>query len=130
MNAIYNKMKYKQQDNILILNMPDDVREIMEDFPKRIDENIKAKYEFIILFARNRMEADIMISQAIDATQNDSQLWFCYPKGTSKNYKSDIKRNVVWDLFKPYGYRPVSQISINEDWSSIRLRNEKYVSSR
>lgn len=127
MNTIYKKMKYKEQAKILVLNLPDDVREIIEDFPNQIDEAIEGKYGFIIMFAKELRQATKNTADIIGALEGDGHIWLCYPKGTSKKYKSDIKRDIAWDLFKPYGYRPVSQISINDDWSAMRFRDEKFV---
>lgn len=129
MNAIYKKMKYKEQDKILVLNLPEDVRAIMEDFPDQIDEKIEGKYGFVIVFAKQLRQATTSTAEIVGAVEGDTQIWLCYPKGTSKKYKSDIKRDLAWDLFKPYGYRPVSQISINDDWSAMRFRDEKFVKS-
>lgn len=130
MNPVYKKMKYKDQEKILVLNLPEDVRDIIEDFSNQIDKDINEKYNFIIMFAKELQDASKNVDEIVSALEGDGYLWFCYPKGTSKKYKSDINRNIAWDIFKPYGYRPVSQVSINDDWSAMRFRDEKLVKTK
>jgi uncharacterized protein YbdZ (MbtH family) len=52
-----------------------------------------------------------------------------YPKGTSKSYVSDINRDHGWDIVEETGFRRVSQVAIDKDWSALRFRNTKYVKS-
>ena len=56
------------------------------------------------------------------AIDDNALLWFCYPKGTSKKYKSDLKEKFVQNLLLPVNYEPVAQIAIDEDWSAMRFK--------
>lgn len=51
----------------------------------------------------------------------DGVFWACYSKGTGK-IKSDLKREVVWELVNQVGLQCVSQIAIDETWSALRAR--------
>lgn len=65
----------------------------------------------------------------IRALDGDGHLWLCYPKGTSKKYKSDINRTKTWEVFAPFEFEPVSQISVDEDWSAMRFRHVDSIKS-
>jgi len=52
-----------------------------------------------------------------------------YPKGTSRRYKTNINRDRGWETVTGTGFRPVSQVAIDEDWSALRFRNVKFVKS-
>jgi hypothetical protein len=52
-----------------------------------------------------------------------------YPKGASKSYVTDINRDRGWDIVEGIGFRRVSQVAIDKDWSALRFRNAKYVKS-
>jgi hypothetical protein len=58
----------------------------------------------------------------IPAVNDQSVLWFCYPKGTSKKYKSDINRDKGWEIFGEANIEPVRQVAIDDDWSALRFK--------
>jgi hypothetical protein len=92
-----------------------------------VDTEVERNYELIVPFAKDRKEADPSIESILKSLVPDGPLWFCYSKGSSKKYKSDINRNKAWDLFKPCDFRPVAQVSIDEDWSGLRFRQSDLV---
>lgn len=126
-SAITKKLFLKTQNPILIINQPKSFEKVLEKINCQVDTSIKQKYDFILLFASTQNEAKSLIKNVLDSLNHDGIFWFCYPKGTSKNYKSDINRNNSWDLFKPYSYQAVSQVAIDEDWSALRFRHESLV---
>ncbi|MFC4766766.1 hypothetical protein [Effusibacillus consociatus] len=49
----------------------------------------------------------------------------------SSKIKTDINRDKLWQLVDgTAGYRPVSQISIDETWSALRFRESDKVNSK
>lgn len=78
--------------------------------------------EFALLFCTSKDEVDALFGAVCQALVNDATLWFCYPKGTSKKYKSSISRDKGWETLGSYGFEPVRLISIDEDWSALRFR--------
>ncbi len=57
----------------------------------------------------------------------DFALWICYPKGTSKKYKGqvNVNRDDIRTKINPK-VRTVSMVSLDADWSAMRLRNVKF----
>ena len=51
----------------------------------------------------------------------DGKLWVSYYKGTSK-IKTDINRNNLREYAQSKGLKTVAMISINKDWSAMRLK--------
>jgi hypothetical protein len=45
-------------------------------------------------------------------------LWIAYPKGN----RADINRDSVWPILSEHGFRPVSQVAIDDVWSALRFR--------
>jgi hypothetical protein len=80
------------------------------------------KYPFILSFGRSVKEAEPLIKITVESLEGDAYAWFCYPKGSSKKFKSDLNRNVLAELFAPYNFEPVTQVAIDEDWSAMRFR--------
>ncbi len=126
--TILKKMRYKEGSEGVVLNAPEEIEAefIGAGFSNRIDST---KPGFTLLFVRTRAEAEARFKPTAEAIEPDSLLWVAYPKGSSK-VKTDINRDSLWKLTEPHGYRPVSQVSIDETWSALRFRPSDVVKSR
>lgn len=129
MNEILKKLGYKNQDPILIINAPEEYKSAFADKVVEIHTKINGKYSFIQVFEIQMSEAAAKAAALVAALEGDGHLWLCYPKGTSKKYKSDINRTKSWDLFSPFEFEPVSQVSIDDDWSAMRFRHVDNIST-
>jgi len=56
-------------------------------------------------------------------------VWFAYPKGSSKRYECDFKRDTGWRTLGQAGFEPVRQIAIDEDWTTLRFRRAEFIKS-
>ncbi len=131
MKNLLEKLNYKGQNRIALINAEEDFKTSLSNELKNviIDHDIDPRfpYSFIILFVRNSAEIDFYSPDAIHNLIADGILWFCYPKKSSKNYKSDITRDHGWDALNNAGLHGVRMISIDEDWSAFRFRNARYI---
>ena len=59
--------------------------------------------------------------KAVGAVEYDGLLWISYPKKSSK-VKTDLTRDVLWELMSDTGLRPVTQVSVDSTWSAMRFR--------
>lgn len=123
MNSILKKLGLKGQSPILILNAPEEYKEVIQDIECEIHRQVSGKYKFIQVFAKDLAEAHKLVADSINALDGDGHFWFCYPKGTSKKYKSDINRTKAWEIFSPYKFEPASQVAIDADWTAMRFRH-------
>jgi hypothetical protein len=44
--------------------------------------------------------------------------WILYPKGG----RADINRDTLWPIVAEYGFRPITQVAVDETWSALRFR--------
>ncbi len=44
--------------------------------------------------------------------------WVAYPKGG----RADINRDSLWPILAEHGFRPISQVALDETWSALRFR--------
>ena len=117
MSELTKKLKYQQNAQTLILDLPNEV-----DIDIPLDSTIKSSsYEFIIVFVQVQADIALKVPDAIKACTPDTVFWVAYPKKSSI-IKTDITRDRGWDVFTTLGYRPVSQISINDTWSALRFK--------
>jgi len=71
-----------------------------------------------ILFAVSAATLEAALADHAAHLSTPAVLWIAYPKGG----KSDLKRDTLWPMLRPYGLRPISQIAIDETWSALRFR--------
>jgi hypothetical protein len=121
----YEKLRLKPGYTIAVINSPTEYEKVVGTLPNNIVivEEPTDKVDFVHLFIKNKSELDAFIDQALDAIKYDGMLWVSYPKGSSK-VKTDVNRDILWELLLEKGIRPVMQISIDSTWSAIRFRPE------
>lgn len=47
-----------------------------------------------------------------------SVVWLCYKKGNA----ASINRDKLWIILADYDWKAVSQVSLNDEWSALRIR--------
>ena len=52
------------------------------------------------------------------ALLGSANLWVLYPKGN----QADINRDSLWPILAEFGFRPISQVSVDDTWSALRFR--------
>jgi hypothetical protein len=133
MKNLLDKLNYKGQKRISVINAEEDfihsisteLRDVIID--QKIDP--RYPYEFIIIFVKSVSEVEQIAPITIHNLMADGVLWFCYPKKTSKKYKSDIDRDHGWDILNDSGLHGIRMVAIDKDWSALRFRNKKYIKS-
>ncbi|HDZ41438.1 MAG TPA: hypothetical protein ENH59_07170 [Bacteroidetes bacterium] len=131
MEYLLKKLNYKEQERICIVNANNGfVEKINSLRPSvRVDREIDPKflYEFCLIFTKYESELTDTVPRSIHNLAEDGVLWFAYPKKSSSKYKSDISRDKGWGLLNSYGFGPVRQVSIDEDWTALRFRNVRFI---
>ncbi|MDR1055392.1 MAG: hypothetical protein LBL90_06125 [Prevotellaceae bacterium] len=128
---LFKKLNFKQHKEILILNSPTEFEaelKAMQDCTK-IKTDIKSisNIEFVLAFIKTQPEID-KIAPLIDKKLNgDGIVWFAYPKGTSKKYKTEINRDKGWDILGKADFETVRQVAIDDDWSALRFRKVEFI---
>ena len=61
---------------------------------------------------RAALDANAVSLGGIDA------FWVAYPKGN----RTDVNRDSLWPILAEHGFRPISQVALDETWSALRFR--------
>jgi hypothetical protein len=125
---LVKKLGIRSGQRVLILNAPDGYVESLGELPEGVElsDTREGKFDFVHLFVKDSTELDAFRPAALDAVEYDGLLWISYPKRSSK-VKTDLTRDVLWELTKPTGLRPVTQVSVDAIWSAMRFRPEEKV---
>lgn len=133
MSELFKKLRLTTQKELLILNPPDAFKKetdsisasgVTFDFVKKSE-----KYPFIMLFVLSLYEVAEKAGEISGTIEEDGVLWVCYPKKSSKKYKTELSRDNVLQPFGAYGFEGVTQVSIDEDWSALRIRQADKIKS-
>ncbi len=134
MDDILKKLRYTDQERIAVINAPAGfLKRIEKLLPGvQIDTAINARYlyNFMVAFTPGSEDVRMLGPSCIHNLGSDGKLWMAYPKGTSKSLTSDINRDRGWEPIAEAGFRAVSQVAVDNDWSALRFRNLKYVKSK
>lgn len=131
MTPLLQKLNFKQQAEVVVLHAPESFKEELESMRPfaRVLEDHTAVDEvvFALVFVLNKAQIDAAIEVLFPKLKGDDVLWFCYPKGSSKKYKSEINRDQGWQQLGSLGFEPVRQVAIDADWSALRFRKVSYI---
>jgi hypothetical protein len=131
MNALFKKLNFKNHKEIVVMNPPDSFNKEIEEMSSEtsflFDINQAKEIHFAIVFVKKKSETEESIALLSKKLAGDAVVWFCYPKGTSKNYTCDFNRDTGWSALEEYGLEPVRMVSIDEDWSALRFRKVEYI---
>ncbi|WP_213423111.1 DUF3052 domain-containing protein [Bhargavaea massiliensis] len=121
---ILKKLQYKGSDTpVLILGAPQSYNEVMESIGARVDtEVVEERYTFVQLFGTTNQAIREEVEKTAGLLGENALFWLCYPKKSSKAYQSDCSRETVAKIPADFGFEPVRQIAIDDDWSALRYR--------
>jgi hypothetical protein len=130
MSSTFAKLNLKHQKEIIVLNAP-------ESFEQELaalsgvnivrERNNLEDFEFFIAFVTSQGEIAGLSKIIAAKGKGDAVVWFAYPKGTSKKYKSEVSRDHGWQALRGLGFDTVRAVAIDEDWSALRFRRAQYI---
>jgi hypothetical protein len=130
MASTFEKMNLKDRKQIVVLNSPESFeRELSALRGVKILRSLEGlnEIEFLLAFVTMQKEVDSIGKAVAKKTQGDAVVWFAYPKGTSKKYKSEINRDHGWRILGESGFECVRSVAIDEDWSGSRFRRVEFI---
>ncbi|MHA8087317.1 hypothetical protein [Aquirufa sp. Wall-65K1] len=133
LDPLFKKLAYKNQAELLVLSAPEAFHKVLKNVPEEtvllhsLDQVKQVNYALV--FVSSRAEIQSFVKACQGKISGDVVLWMCYPKGSSKKYSCDFNRDQGWEPMGEIGFEPVSQVSIDEDWSALRFRNVHFIKS-
>jgi hypothetical protein len=130
MTPTFKKLNLKNHREIVVLSVPESFeRELASLHGIRILRKLDAaaELEFSLAFVTKQREVDALGKAIAKRAKGDAVIWFAYPKGTSKQYQSEINRDTGWQALGREGFEPVRMVAIDEDWSAVRFRRAEFI---
>ncbi len=134
MKVLLKKLNYKEQKRIVVINAEDkffkavskELKDIITD--SEIDQ--RCPYEFIIVFVKSISEVKHFAPMALHNLTADGILWIFYPKKSSGLHTKGIERDKNWESLNNLGFYGIKMVSVDDNWSAMRFRNNKYIKSK
>jgi hypothetical protein len=130
MSSIFGKLNLKEQARIVVLNSPGSFEPELKSLRGvTVVRDLKnaGPIGFSLAFVTKQKEVDTLGKVIAKRAHGDAVVWFAYPKGTSKKYKSEINRDSGWKILGDAGFEPVRMVAIDEDWSAVRFRQVEFI---
>jgi hypothetical protein len=131
MESLLKKLNYKNQQEVLILNLPGELSGLMSSFPADVSKISNPEeislIKFAMVFVLSQKAVDEVLPHIMNKLEGDSVLWFCYPKKSSKKYSCDFDRDHGWEGLGKHGFEPVKIVSLDNDFSALRFRKVEYI---
>jgi hypothetical protein len=130
MAKVFAKLNLKDHKQIVVLDSPSSFEselarlkgvEVIRDLKKA------KQVTFSLAFVTTPEQIDALAPKLALKAEGDAIVWFAYPKGTSKRYKSQISRDNGWNVLGREGFEPVRIVAIDEDWSAKRFRRACFI---
>jgi hypothetical protein len=130
MQTTFEKLNFKNQTQIVVLNAPESFASELAGLGKvAIVRSLQqaSDIQFSLAFVTRQKEVDTLAKAIATKATGDALVWFAYPKGTSKKYKSELSRDNCWQVLGDRGFEPVRAVAIDEDWSALRFRRVEFI---
>jgi len=130
-NPTVKKLGLKPGMRALVVAAPDGYLKSLAPLPEGVilSQRIGGSHEFVQFFATQKSEIEKSAKKLLQSAAPGALVWITYPKKTS-GLASDLSREAVWAAMEGTGWRPVSQIAIDEVWTALRFRPIGDVKSR
>jgi hypothetical protein len=130
MPSTFEKLNLKHQTHIVVLQAPPSFEPELQSLRGvavlRNAADVDS-LEFSLAFVTKQHEVDALAKLVAKKAKGDAVVWFAYPKGSSKKYKSEINRDSGWQVLGNSGFEPVRMVAIDQDWSAIRFRRVEFI---
>lgn len=118
--TIADKMYLKNAKSLAILNGAAHPRAV-EQLPQALLVEGETPVDVVMMFALNQAQLEQLLPQALARLGEKGSLWIAYLKQTASK-ATDINRDSINAYAKENGVTGVAIISIDNDWSALRLK--------
>ena len=125
------KLRLALGQQVAVLNAPDGFLAELHPGPVDIKTELGSNtgYDAVLLFVKNAEELKRLGPAAIHAAKPNGLLWITYPKGGKSRGVTDlpatplwVQRDVLGEITSETGYKPVSFVAIDDNWTALRFK--------
>jgi hypothetical protein len=127
--GVFGKLQLKDQTDIVVLDAPASFdMELRALKGVRVHRKLDLpSVEFAIAFVIRQPDLEAHARALAKRAEGDAVIWFAYPKGSSKRYRSELTRDTGWQVLGDLGFEAVRMVAIDQDWSAARFRRAAFI---
>lgn len=120
---LLNKLRVSNNNQLLVRFTDQPVPDCFTDAINfdSLPNSSTERFQHALLFTLSQTDLSTIYHPFMDHVETEGVIWVIYPKKSS-GYGSDLHRDEGWKIVFDSGFRPVSQVSINDFWSAVRIR--------
>ena len=119
---LVKKLRIDSAKPVWVANAPDNVDEILPETELKRRLGREKPVAQLILFAKDSSDLSHYLPLLADYIGHETLFWICYPKQTG-SMQSDLVKMAPWQIVFDAGYRGQTSVSINDDWTGLRITN-------
>jgi predicted CoA-binding protein len=121
--SVAQRLFIKADKRFLLVNPPEGYEKVLGELPaatKLLNDKTDTA-DIIQVFVRTRAELEKELPRLKTKLNAGGALWVTYYKGSSKT-KTDINRDSIAEYGSTIGLEGVAIISVDDDWSALRMK--------
>jgi hypothetical protein len=121
--SVAQKLQVKPGDAVSLIAASDDDVARFGTLPEgaRFVADGSADAAVVVVFVTSRSELLERFASELPGLARARAVWFCYPKAN----RADLNRDTIIRESPAFGWRPNSNVAIDDTWSAVRLRSLK-----
>jgi hypothetical protein len=122
-SPLVKKLAIKPKTRLATINAPSAYRDWLGELPPETtcSETLDGTFDWIHVFATKQQELYDQLPSLKEKLAPDGILWVSFPRDKQK---TDMSRNSVLPAaMQPFGFTPVANAVINDDWTGYRLKH-------
>lgn len=124
--TVAEKLHIKPGKSVTFFNPPENNDELLGGIDQDIAISEGDPADILLAYIEDRKQLERNLLALKSSIKDDGALWIAYHKGTS-SVDTDINRDSIAAYAKKNGLKGVAMISINDNWSALRLKITDHV---
>lgn len=116
--SVGEKLLVKPGDAVSVVGATAEERALLDPFPEGTTESAVAQAAVAVTFVRTTRELLERFGSELPVLGAARAVWFLYPKAG----RADVNRDVIMRECGAFGWRPISNVSVDDVWSAVRVR--------
>jgi hypothetical protein len=119
--TVAEKLWMKPGKKVAFFNAPENNYTLLGGIPEEVELANGTPADILLAYIENRDQLEAHLAKLKGRVKADGALWIAYYKGTA-SVPTNINRDSIAKYALTNGLKPVAMISINDDWSGLRLK--------
>jgi len=119
--SVAEKLHIKPGKSVTFFNPPENNDELLGGVDEDISISEGDPADILLAYIEDREQLERNLLALKSSIKDDGTLWIAYHKGSS-SVDTDINRDSIADYAQQNGLKGVAMISINDNWSALRLK--------